>query len=125
MAEYVMMRDKAGSCGAFVLEHPHARGLRLQHEVLRCSDSVDWGADNPGCEQLAVALLMDVAADADVAVKLYRRLVVGVLASMPHCGWTITSDQLEDWLIRTIAVMELVAPIDVIELGMEGSDDEA
>ncbi len=58
----------------------------------------NWGNGGFGCMQLAYDLLLDASADRDAAGELYRLYCVEVVSRLPCDGWTLTQQEIIDWL---------------------------
>jgi hypothetical protein len=58
----------------------------------------EWGYGGSGPAQLALALLADHLSDDDQAVLHYQDFKRTVVAGLPHLGWTLTSEQIEESL---------------------------
>lgn len=58
----------------------------------------DWGYDDSGSAQLALAILTDHLADHEKALVLYHAFQRIVLAQLPYREWELTSEQIDAWL---------------------------
>ena len=58
----------------------------------------EWGYGGSGPAQLALALLADHLGNDDAAVSLHQDFKSQVVASLPHRGWTLTSEQIHNTL---------------------------
>lgn len=64
-------------------------------------DGFSWGYGGSGPAQLALALLLDVTGNRELAESLYQDFKWEVVAMWDQKdGWTITSAQIHDWLAK-------------------------
>lgn len=59
-------------------------------------DGAEWGYGGSGPAQLSLALLADVMGD-DMAEELYQRYKREVVAALPHEGFVISAEAIEQW----------------------------
>lgn len=55
----------------------------------------EWGYAGSGSAQLALAILADHLEDEQQALNLYQRFKWTVVAGLPHQGWTLTTQQID------------------------------
>lgn len=60
---------------------------------------LEWGYGGSGPAQLALAILAQVVGDND-ALALHQDYKRDVVAALPYQRWTITSDQVREWVDR-------------------------
>ena len=60
----------------------------------------EWGYGGSGPAQLALALLADHLGDDQQAVNLHQDFKRVVVAGLPHQGWRLTSEQIQETLAR-------------------------
>jgi len=99
--------DEIGDCRVVVIEAGRARPL---HHVKRHSpDGFEWGYGGSGPADLALSLLADYfgerprkfdgrAYEQNRCLALYQSFKVDFIAAAPREGFTITSDQIVEWL---------------------------
>ena len=63
----------------------------------------EWGYGGSGPAQLALALLADATDSATLALDHYQDYKVAVVSQLPRQGWTLTQDQILDWLADRLA----------------------
>ena len=68
----------------------------------------EWGYGGSGPTQLALALLADCLNDGDQALSLYQEFKFRIVASLPHRGWMLTSEQIRS------AITEMQGPVTVM-----------
>ena len=66
-------------------------------------DGYEWGYGGSGPAQLALALLLDVSGDPDVAQRWYQDFKAQVVARMARDRWTMTEEYILKWLTATRA----------------------
>jgi hypothetical protein len=77
------------------------RPLRLRLDLWNHSPSgFEWGYCGSGPSQLALALLADHLGDDRKALDLYQRFKWAVVAEWPYRGWTLTSEEIDQALLR-------------------------
>ncbi len=57
-----------------------------------------WGYNGSGPAQLALAILADHLGDDDTALRLYQNFKSAFIATTPEEGFTLTSEQVNEWL---------------------------
>lgn len=67
----------------------------------------DWGNGKAGACQLGFAMLLLVCQDRDVARDLLQRFKWAVVAQLPRVYWTVSSQQIEQWMIGEIGLSTL------------------
>ena len=55
----------------------------------------EWGYGGSGPAQLALAVLADHCGNAEQALNFYQRFKWAVIAKLPHCSWTLTTEGIE------------------------------
>jgi len=55
----------------------------------------EWGYGGSGPAQLALALLAEHLGNDDQAVALHQNFKFKVVATLPHDGWTLSSEQIQ------------------------------
>ena len=60
----------------------------------------EWGYGGSGSAQLALAILADHLEDAVQALNLYQRFKWALIAELPHKGWTLTGQQIDQIIQR-------------------------
>jgi hypothetical protein len=58
------------------------------------SGRFDWGNDEGGSAQLALAILADHAGD-EIALRLYQEFKAAVIARLPAKRWTLSRDDVD------------------------------
>lgn len=58
----------------------------------------EWGYGGSGPAQLALAILADATGNGDLARSLYQEYKREVVAALPYGGWTITVEQVLQWV---------------------------
>ena len=107
MATYVGLRLANASPLVWVIEQPACRLLDLHTEVLTYSESgFDWGHRSAGSSQLAIAILRSVTGDEGSTVELFNTFCNDVVRKLPHHGFVLHSEHVEEWIILQIASRE-------------------
>lgn len=57
-----------------------------------------WGYGGSGPAQFALALLLDVTGDKDLAMRYYQAFKWDVVAKLPDAGWELTSESVLAWV---------------------------
>lgn len=73
-----------------------ARSLRV---MAHSPSGFEWGYGGSGPSQLALALLLDVLNDEDAALAAHQAFKWEVIARLPEEGWTMTTEDIEAWLV--------------------------
>lgn len=73
--------------------HPTASQKLWNHSP----DGFEWGYQGSGPAQLALAILLEETTK-DMALDIYQAFKRDVIANFDRCTWTLTSDQVQDWL---------------------------
>lgn len=60
----------------------------------------EWGYGGSGSAQLALAILAEHLEDDLKALDLYQRFKWTVVAELPHGGWTMTTQQIDQIVAR-------------------------
>lgn len=60
----------------------------------------EWGYSGSGPAQLALAILADHCADDERALNYYQRFKWAVIAELPHREWILTSQDIQQALVR-------------------------
>ena len=60
----------------------------------------EWGYGGSGPAQLALAILADHCESDEQALNFHQRFKWAVVAGLPHRGWTLTSEEIEQALHR-------------------------
>lgn len=118
MATFVGVRVD-GVCTVYRLEPPLCSIVKPTSKVYRQpKPGLEWGYRGAGPAELALAIMLDVTEDKDVAELLFQRFKHEVIALLPRAGWIMEGEYVEDWILRQIAPP--VQPIDdTIDLGRE------
>lgn len=79
--------------------------LDPRHDLRNHSpDGFSWGYHGSGPAQLALAILADQTGDDDLALKLYQRFKLEVVATWPQdAPWEINGADVEAWVDRAVA----------------------
>jgi len=71
------------------------RPLEPRLDLLNHSSArFDWGNDESGAAQLALAILADHAGD-EIALRLYQEFKTAVVARLPAKRWTLSHDDID------------------------------
>ena len=73
-----------------------ARPLRQRHDIRRHSDGFEWGYSGSGPAQLALALVADCCGRKYAIPAIYQRVKAILVADLPHDGWSLAQEQIED-----------------------------
>lgn len=77
-----------------------ARSLKIRNHS---PTGFEWGYGGSGPAQLALALLLEVTGDRDVAEKLYQDFKFEVVAKWSNSGgWMATEDEIIAWIKGTV-----------------------
>lgn len=126
------MRHRRSLCNAMVCGKPHYRGVitpdGIRHvwkesiellpdrslEVRRHSPAgFTWGFCGSGPAQCALAILLDLTGEVDIARLWYQQFKREVIALLPQDnGWALPTEHIWRWIHRKIA--QRLARIDVI-----------
>lgn len=96
MSRYEGCRTKAG---AIVTVDGDLLDLRLDLRN-HSPTGFEWGYGGSGSAQLALAILADHLEDAEEALNLYQRFKWTLIAELPHRGWTLTTQQIDQIIQR-------------------------
>ncbi len=80
-----------GEAKPYVLQPGPSRGIRDY------SNSFHWGSDSPGTRQLAVALLLDVTADAAITIQWHKSFAETYVRKL-ESYWTVPEIDIAFWL---------------------------
>lgn len=58
----------------------------------------EWGYGGSGPSQLALAILLKVTGDKDIATAFYHQFKFDIIASLDKDNWILTSAAIENWL---------------------------
>lgn len=94
-------RDKNGHCIVTVNEKP----LPLRDDLFNYSSEFDWGCDNRGSAQLALALLSDLLGDDNKAIELHQNFKTAFIISIPK--------NKKKWLIKEKWLKKIVQEINI------------
>lgn len=92
------MRRYAGRREGFVADvSVNGRPLNPRLDLWNHSPTgFEWGYGGSGPAQLALALLADHLSNDDEAVSLHQDFKRAIIANLPHRGWTLTSQQIQE-----------------------------
>ena len=82
---------------------------RSQRLMTLNTDGFDWGYTGSGPSQLALALLLEVTDDDEVALGYYHDFSRSVVSCFPLKGWTLTAEQIRQWIGQWKVAMNLYA----------------
>jgi len=93
--------------GGFLVLVDHGNGAiktlnpkRSQSIYNHSPNGFSWGYEGSGPAQLALALLLDVTDEVEVALKFYQNFKRHVVAIHPMGkSWSITEREISDWLM--------------------------
>lgn len=107
MCQYIGLRT-GDICSVFRLDPPQCQLLALPLDVRNHSSAgLEWGYCGSGPAQLALAILLDVTRDREVAQALYQRYKFDVVATLPKAGFVLSRESVEEWITTQIYNMEL------------------
>ena len=89
-----------GKCTVVAHEAHERRSIRKRTDLHNHSRGFEWGYCGSGPAQLALALLADALEDDELALKHYQQFKPDVVAHFEPAAWTITSDEIIEWLRR-------------------------
>lgn len=112
MKTYKGVRRSGGSVEVFVIEHiPGGDGLqrqgRLEHRLRHSPDGFEWGYHGSGPADLAFSILWDCL-DQELADLWYMDFKWDVVSKFDQAEWSITSQQIEEWLRARADAMEVI-----------------
>lgn len=94
---YVGKRDGAGNPQVLKkVDDLASLALPPRFDLARHADGLNWAYSGSGPRQLAVALLADVLGD-EFALELSQRFKQDVVARLPHEGFSISAEAVEEW----------------------------
>jgi len=77
--------------------NPRALSLQAAHAVRQVSPCFGWGVEDENSLQLAIALLIDVSGDPDVALRWCEAFASTYVARLPQI-WTVPEIDIALWL---------------------------
>ena len=93
LSTYEGTRGLDGTTRLTVDERPSTARAHFREQT---TTTFDWGyAGAGGPAQLALAILVDHLADADVARRHYEQFVRRVICKLPSSGWTLTASEID------------------------------
>lgn len=93
MKTYVGIRTPTGV--SVTVKNGRKRKLRQRLDLSNHSPSgFEWGYGGSGPAQLALALLADVLADDERALRLHQHFKFKVVGGLPHEGWSLTEPEI-------------------------------
>jgi uncharacterized protein (DUF2249 family) len=94
---YQGQRDKTTPVGNEVQVTVDGEPLDKRTDLLSASPSeFEWGYGGSGPAQLAIAILAHVYGD-EFACEWYQQFKTEVIAALPEQGWTLTTEDLDEW----------------------------
>ena len=97
----------SGKCTVVAHESRERRSIRKRTDLRNHSRGFEWGYRGSGPAQLSLALLADALEDDQLALEHYQQFKADVVAHFEPGAWTITSDEIVDWLRRRRADSEV------------------
>ncbi len=95
---YTGTREHNGTCRVVVTTDGREYKLNARHDLCKFSThGLDWGYTGVAPLQLALAMLADCCGE-NVAIANYQHFRRDMISGMPARGWSLTSDQIEDWV---------------------------
>ena len=76
----------------------NAVDLDPRTELFRHSGTFDWGYGGSGPAQLALAIIRDRIQSGERAVRIHQRFKFDVIAKLDREIWTLTAEQVDDWV---------------------------
>jgi hypothetical protein len=73
----------------------HSRLLEPHHDLQYHAPGFDWGQDDAGAAQLALAILADHLKDGPLALALHAHLKQTLVARLPRRAWALGEDALD------------------------------
>lgn len=73
-------------------------GEALRHIVRHSPTGLEWGYGGSGPADTALSLLTHHFGHQGRAERHYQQFKVDIVAGLPRDGWTLTSEQIEDWM---------------------------
>jgi hypothetical protein len=96
MKTYIGRRE-----GYAVIVTVNGRSLNPRLDLYNHSPTgFEWGYCGSGPAQLALAILADHLRDDRSALNLHQRFKWNVIAELPHRGWTLTSPEIAEAIVR-------------------------
>lgn len=90
-------RDPGASVGEECTVAADGTELEKRYDLLSASPSgFEWGYRGSGPAQLAIAMLSDAYGD-QFACDNYQRFKDEVIAALPEHGWTLTTEDIDEW----------------------------
>ena len=80
---------------------------RSQRLMNHNADGFDWGFIGSGPSQLALALLLEVTDNDEVALSYYHDFSRSVVSCLPLKRWTLTADAIRQWIGEWKVAMNL------------------
>ncbi len=94
-----MKRYEGRREGHAVIVTVDGRRLDPRHDLWNHSPSgFEWGYGGSGPAQLALAILANHCGNDEQAINFYQRFKWAVIAELPCCRWTITSEKIDEAL---------------------------
>ena len=73
-------------------------GINLNPIKVSCDDILEWGYGGSGPSQLAWCILRECGLTKPQTERLYMRFKADVVANLPRDGFTITRQQVMNWV---------------------------
>jgi len=100
MATYKGIMTRTAGGGMLVQKDGRLfRPTRSQKLYNHSPDGFNWGYGGSGPAQLALALLLDVTDDEELALRLHQPFKWDLVARWGS-QWTMTSDEIQSWINR-------------------------
>ena len=89
-----------GKCTVVAHEAHERRSIRKRTDLHNHSRGFEWGYCGSGPAQLSLALLADALEGDELALEYHQQFKTDVVAHFEPAAWTITSDEIVEWLRR-------------------------
>ena len=89
-----------GKCTVVAHEAHERRSIRKRTDLHNHSRGFEWGYCGSGPAQLSLALLADALEDDELALEHYQQFKTDIVAHFEPAAWTITFDEIVEWLRR-------------------------
>jgi len=100
MATYRGMKIRTQQGGMVVKKDDDILSPKPSQKLYNYSDGFNWGYGGSGPAQLALALLLDVTGDKDIALGNHQQFKWAIVAKFED-EWQITTKEIKAWLQRT------------------------
>ena len=94
----VIYRGVRTPTGVVVSACRDADPIPLAHSVRHSPDGFEWGFMGSGPMDLAYSILCDFGG-AGLANVIYRPFAKTVIATLPHNDWSLTAEQIAEFLV--------------------------